>query len=243
MSPNKMEEAFKAYLEGVISAKTNKRLAYRTKVDYVTDLRLDRKNKDTGEFAYKELRKVIAPKKSFYEIQTIGEYKEIEKGLKKAKTKMENANKRINPDNKGWRVDVYPALTHYKEFLESREEAPIAEEISEEESKGLSEGAKRQITVNAYERNPEARKECIAHYGYKCQACGFDFEKIYGERGKGFIHVHHIVPLSKIGESYKVKPTKDLIPVCPNCHAMIHRDKENTLTVEKLKDILNKQRR
>ncbi len=89
----------------------------------------------------------------------------------------------------------------------------------------LIEGAKKQVIVNAYERNPKARQECIEHYGTKCFICGFDFEKIYGEIGKGFIHVHHIKPLSEINEEYEVNPIQDLRPVCPNCHAMIHKKK------------------
>ncbi len=53
--------------------------------------------------------------------------------------------------------------------------------------------------------------------------CSFDFEKIYGEVGKDVIHVHHLKPLSTIGEEYKVDPIDDLCPVCPNCHLIIHR--------------------
>jgi hypothetical protein len=86
----------------------------------------------------------------------------------------------------------------------------------------LYEGAVIQITVNRYERNREARAECIAHYGTKCQGCGENLEETYGERGAGFIHVHHIVPLSTIREGYEVDPIGDLRPVCPNCHAMLH---------------------
>ena len=93
------------------------------------------------------------------------------------------------------------------------------------EDNNLYEGTKKQITVNAYERNPQARKECIKHYGYKCQICEFNFEKIYGDIGKDFIHVHHIVDISTIGENYQVNPIKDLIPVCPNCHSMLHKRK------------------
>ncbi len=85
------------------------------------------------------------------------------------------------------------------------------------------EGAKRQVAVNAYERSAAARQACINHYGYLCAACGFDFEAKYGERGKHFIHVHHVVPLASIGESYMVDPVADLRPICPNCHAIIHR--------------------
>ena len=62
---------------------------------------------------------------------------------------------------------------------------------------------------------------------------------MYGEFGQGFIHVHHIVPISKIGKEYKIDPIKDLVPVCPNCHAMLHRGKdENVLTIDELKKII-----
>ena len=102
-------------------------------------------------------------------------------------------------------------------------EIPITEEIPAEEEKELYEGAKKNIVVNAYERSSDARAKCIARYGFNCTICNFDFAKIYGEMGEGFIHVHHIVPLSEIGENYKVDPIKDLCPVCPNCHAMLHK--------------------
>jgi 5-methylcytosine-specific restriction endonuclease McrA len=85
-----------------------------------------------------------------------------------------------------------------------------------------SEGAVHQVTVNAYERDAEARKKCIAHYGARCFVCGFDFQLVYGTFAKGFIHVHHIIPLSQIGDTYEVHPLNDLRPVCPNCHAIIH---------------------
>lgn len=87
----------------------------------------------------------------------------------------------------------------------------------------LIEGAKKQVTVNAYERNQKARRQCIKHHGTKCYICNFDFEKVYGENGKGFVHVHHEIPLSEIQEEYQINPIQDLKPVCPNCHAMLHR--------------------
>jgi hypothetical protein len=88
--------------------------------------------------------------------------------------------------------------------------------------KGYVEGALAEIRVNGYERDRKARQACIDHYGTDCQVCGLDFKSRYGEIGAGFIHVHHIVPLASIGEQYNVDPVKDLIPVCPNCHAMLH---------------------
>ena len=84
-------------------------------------------------------------------------------------------------------------------------------------------GAARQVLVNRYERDAKARRRCIEHHGVCCAVCGHDFEKRYGEIGKGFIHVHHLRPLGRLKSSYRLDPRKDLIPVCPNCHAMLHR--------------------
>lgn len=106
-----------------------------------------------------------------------------------------------------------------------------------EETRTLKEGYIRQIKVNAYERNNQARKKCIEHYGSNCYVCGFDFEKVFGEIGKGFIHVHHLIPLSEINQEYEVEPIKDLRPLCPNCHAMIHR-KSPPFTIEELRGLL-----
>lgn len=86
-----------------------------------------------------------------------------------------------------------------------------------------AEGATKTIAVNAYERNSNARAKCISHYGCKCYVCGFDFQTVYGDIGKGFIHVHHEVSLAEIKQEYNVDPIKDLKPLCPNCHGIIHR--------------------
>lgn len=110
----------------------------------------------------------------------------------------------------------------------------ITEEISTEESVDLFEGAKKTVTINAYERNPKARVLCIEHWGSICSICGFDFEKVYGEIGKGFIHVHHLIPVSQIGKTYQIDPKTDLRPVCPNCHAMIHI-KNPPMTIDEIK--------
>lgn len=96
----------------------------------------------------------------------------------------------------------------------------------------LNEGKQKKIYVNAYERNSGARTKCISHYGTQCIICRFDFERNFGERGKGFIHVHHIVALSAIKTEYKVDPISDLRPVCPNCHAMLHR--KGNISIEEL---------
>lgn len=102
---------------------------------------------------------------------------------------------------------------------------------------GFTEGGLKQVTINAYEREPKARKACIAKFGAICQVCDFDFEKTYGAIGKGFIHVHHKVDLATIGDSYQVDAINDLIPVCPNCHAMLHTNKP-AMDINELRKII-----
>jgi 5-methylcytosine-specific restriction protein A len=80
----------------------------------------------------------------------------------------------------------------------------------------------RRVLVNTYERDPRARKACLKVHGHACKACGVNSGKRYGEIGKGFIHVHHIKPLDILRRGYLLNPRRDLIPVCPNCHAMLH---------------------
>jgi 5-methylcytosine-specific restriction protein A len=87
------------------------------------------------------------------------------------------------------------------------------------------EGAATPVVTTRYERNASARKRCLKSWGYTCVVCGFNFEEFYGPIGKEYIHVHHVMPLAEIKELYQLNPETDLVPVCPNCHAMIHRRK------------------
>lgn len=109
------------------------------------------------------------------------------------------------------------------------------EELSESEK--YVEGSVKQILVNQYERDPLARAKCLEHHGSQCIICGFDFGEHYGGSVEGFIHVHHIRPLADIGKEYQVNPITDLIPVCPNCHAVIH-SKKVALLPNEVKDLL-----
>ncbi|WP_265908964.1 HNH endonuclease [Erwinia billingiae] len=90
-------------------------------------------------------------------------------------------------------------------------------------SEDYAEGARKQILVNTYERDPAARRECLQHFGYRSRGCGFSFEDVNGELGSGFIHVHHIKPLHTVGDGYRLNAINDLIPLFPSCHAMVHR--------------------
>ena len=108
-----------------------------------------------------------------------------------------------------------------------------------EDDDSLYEGALIKVMANKYERNQKARKECVAKKGYRCLVCGQDFEATYGEIGKGFIHVHHLIPISSIGKEYKLNVDTDLAPVCPNCHYMLHR-KDPPYTIDEMKSIFRK---
>ena len=87
----------------------------------------------------------------------------------------------------------------------------------------LAEGALKTVELTVYERNATARRLCIAHYGPTCQACCLNYEDKYGPIGADLIHVHHVTPLSAIGEAYQVDPVRDLIPLCATCHHVVHR--------------------
>jgi hypothetical protein len=103
---------------------------------------------------------------------------------------------------------------------EQSEQSFLPEEIAKPSR--YPEGTSRQISVNAYERNRDAVRQCKLARGTACIICGFDFGAVYGTPFVGFIHVHHLRPLSDIGGKYVVDPVADLCPVCPNCHAIVH---------------------
>jgi 5-methylcytosine-specific restriction protein A len=113
-------------------------------------------------------------------------------------------------------------------------ESPSSNE--EVASRIFIEGLRKPILGYRYERDPHARSATILHYGAQCTICGFDFGKTFGAIGEGFIHVHHLKPISEYSAEYTVDPIKDLRPVCPNCHAMLHR-RSPPYTIEELQSI------
>ncbi|MGB3633997.1 MAG: hypothetical protein WA982_08145 [Rubrobacteraceae bacterium] len=137
----------------------------------------------------------------------------------------------------GYMWEMRPQVAEAIESLGwvSPRELPIPEEISSKD--WLVEGSTKRITVNAYERNQEARRKCIEHYGSSCVVCGLDLALLYGPIAQGFVHVHHLKPLSDMGMEYVVDPVADLRPVCPNCHAIIHLGGK-TRTIEEVRELL-----
>ena len=100
------------------------------------------------------------------------------------------------------------------------------------------EGSVRLVYTTRYERNPKLRAQAVRYHGTSCMACGFNFHEKYGERGKQYIEVHHIKPLAESKEEMEVDPKTDLIVVCSNCHRMIHRKKNEVLSLEELREII-----
>ena len=112
--------------------------------------------------------------------------------------------------------------------LDRRKKPPVTDAFDETAVSTGVDGAMKQSTSNRYERDPKLRRSCIEYYvrkdGHlKCQVCNLDFSHRYGEIGRGFIHVHHLNPLGERQEEQGVDATTDLVPVCPNCHAMLHK--------------------
>jgi len=116
-------------------------------------------------------------------------------------------------------------------------ESDVQSEI-EEEQEPKPEGGIKEFYGKRYERDAANRARAVEIHGMICVVCGFDFEKEYGLRGKGYIEIHHMKPLSSLQRQQIINPATDLVPICSNCHRMIHRKKEDVLTIERLKEII-----
>jgi len=173
---------------------------------------------------------IIAKAKFLGEIKTdIDRDEKFIHGHKLADIEIINSNIKLN-------TSIVSTRTTYIDNIKKRDE--IERVLKTDSDVVYPEGAKKQVIVNAYERNSKARQECIKHYGTKCFICNFDFKEKFGEIGRGFIHVHHIKPLSEINEEYEVNPIKDLRPICPNCHAMIHK-RQPAYSIEEIKQYIS----
>ena len=112
--------------------------------------------------------------------------------------------------------------------------------------RGVPEGAVRQRRVNWYERDPKNRKAAIEKHGVRCFGCGLKVEERYGKIAKDYIHVHHVKPISTVPEDSQ-PDIDDLVPLCPNCHAVVHLGetrrtsrKERPLTIKELRGLIRK---
>lgn len=144
------------------------------------------------------------------------------------------------PDNKKnnyWRDGVRKVTEDIFNSILQKSDLTIERIITENDDlKSYIEGNRKALFTTKYERNTVLRRETIKEKGTICKCCNFDFEAFYGEIGAGYTHIHHTKPLySYGGESSKVC-IDDLEPVCPNCHAMLHKNKNSTLTIDQLRE-------
>lgn len=207
-------------------------------------------------YMFRAIRTEIPSSKCIYDRGYWADESEFEQGLKHNRYVRLKLIAQLSEDDKRLSSDVLKSLgiKTFQGASQIKEQASIDYIISifkktddfdsdllQTTGESFFEGVKHQVTVNSYERDHKARLQCIKIHGTACSVCGIDFEKMYGELGKGFIHVHHIVPIHSIGQGYKVNPATDLVPVCPNCHAMLHRGMNGEArSIEELKSLINK---
>ncbi|WP_028695095.1 HNH endonuclease [Pseudomonas cremoricolorata] len=145
-----------------------------------------------------------------------------------------------------WRISVrLISQTDYDAILSQAQFRPVQPneliQLDQEDPidfVSANEGSQTTYFGTRYERRKDLRLKAIEIHGLDCKACGFDFEQAYGEHAKGFIHVHHVVPISKFGGEKPVNPATDLVTLCANCHAMVHRKRDSTLSIDELKAML-----
>ncbi len=130
-------------------------------------------------------------------------------------------------------------IERYIEYLQSKTindgTSNSPNEHIEEEQQKATEGVIKEVTFFRSVRNRKIRNLCAERDKYTCQVCGFNFEKVYGERGKGFIEIHHKNPMANFDKEHEIK-LEDLVALCSNCHSMIHYGGE-FLDVDDLKKL------
>lgn len=134
---------------------------------------------------------------------------------------------------------TYKVILSHTDIMDTVHTDVIAEELEQYGTR--TEGRITSYYGKKFERDPINRELAIQIHGVTCAACNFNFEQKYGERGRDFIEIHHIKPLSSLGGSAEINPKEDLVPLCANCHRMVHRRKDHVLTMEELKEILQKE--
>ncbi|MBM9604111.1 MrcB family domain-containing protein [Desulfopila inferna] len=127
------------------------------------------------------------------------------------------ADEVLNRDLKRF-VDLYFSLVSNESRLFKQTDAEVDEKELQVEDLRILREHKR------IDRNQKLSQRAKKKHGYICKACGFDFQRVYGNIGKEFIEAHHLVPLSELkGQRIALDPEADFTVLCCNCHSMIHK--------------------
>ena len=194
---------------------------------------------------------------SIYDLQDEGEIETLRKKIK-AHPVLKNIDKREEPRYtevlKWYRLWLKSLQRESAPLLVPGEETAYPTKVADHPEPSVAhndadyapdtEGVEHQYNLTKKERNPELRRKCIEYYkqlwggNIHCICCGFDFGKAYGKLGEGYIEVHHVNPHHTFEGEHMVDPVQDLIPLCSNCHSMIHRveGQGKCMTLKQLKD-------
>lgn len=129
------------------------------------------------------------------------------------------------PSDTALTEDLETVLALYDDLIngETAFEAETVVEGDEPENIRFEDASKLRLHKRI-ERNPKLAQEAKKILGYTCQVCGLNFERQYGELGRGYIEAHHLEPLANLkGKKVARDPKKDFAVLCSNCHRMIHR--------------------
>ena len=205
---------------------------------------------EIADFTEKELADFI---RQYADANFKGIYAETDHNYYDRIIKQIPLNPKMKTANEAGELRFSSHLKLYSMFLESKEykqlfqrkivgtnEKPSTSAPSSTSSKPqereMTEGEKKHVAYEVAHRNPALRQACLDKYGYQCQCCGMDFVSLYGEElGAGFIEVHHLKMISTFDESRPDYYVENLVPLCSNCHSMIHHGKEGPLTLGALR--------
>lgn len=116
------------------------------------------------------------------------------------------------------RLNLGVSIAQLEVYLTEEEHA----DFGESPPAVFTEGGRRRVEISVRERSASARLASIRHHGSSCFICGFDFGRFYGKRAKGFIEVHHRKQISESSGLRPVDAVSDLVPLCANCHRVVH---------------------
>lgn len=102
----------------------------------------------------------------------------------------------------------------------------------------LPSAAVARTVVNTYERDRDLRRVALEHRGSACQACGLDYEQVYGLPAEDLVQVHLVTPLAYLDGTYAPDPLVDLVPLCPSCHVVVHSRWPDPFSVEEVRTML-----
>lgn len=141
---------------------------------------------------------------------------------------------RLITDKTLWTPTEEPANASWS--IVKQIDRPYLDEYNAEE-----EGGFMLVLSRRYERSRLNRKVAMEIHGRKCCVCGFSFDETYGPLSDGYVEIHHLVPVSKMQAPKALDPRADLVPLCANCHRMVHRAWP-PLSPEKLRQVISTKR-